>query len=51
MTVTDLVACLYSDDDYTQFICQSSLLYGQGLITEDELKARVEACKVQVSKQ
>jgi hypothetical protein len=51
MQTKELVAQLYSDDTYKQFICQSSWLYFQGLITTEEYQKRIDAVNEQIKKQ
>lgn len=51
MAVEDLIKGLYSDDDYQKFILETMRLFALGLLTDDEVRARMDAIKKQVGKQ
>jgi hypothetical protein len=51
MTTEQYVAELYSDDNYSTFLCESALLFTKDLITEEELRRRRDAVKAQIEKQ
>ena len=51
MEVEQLVQCLYSDKDYTDFICESSMLFARGLISLPEYMARIKAVENQIRRQ
>lgn len=51
MTAESYVSCLYSDDDYAEFLIDSCILFIKDLITEEELKRRKAAVAAQIAKQ